>query len=69
MNVNCMWVEGVLAALILVFTIWPTLIFSATVSWWIVVISAALLIIHALTCHKCGGICAGMVKGKKRGKK
>ena len=66
MKVNCMWVEGVLAALILVFVIWPTQIFSATVSWWIVIVSAALLLIHSISCNKCGGVCLGMMKGKKR---
>jgi len=66
MNCNCMWVEGVLAAIILVFVIWPTQIFSATVSWWLVVIAAVILLIHSLSCKKCGGICAGMMKGKKK---
>lgn len=66
MNCNCKWVESVLAVLILVFVIWPTQIFSATVSWWIVIISAALLLIHSLSCRKCGGLCTGLGKGKKR---
>lgn len=65
-NYNCIWVQAVLAALILVFTIWPTLIFSAAVSWWIVVVSAVLLLVHALSCKKCGGVCVGMVKGKRK---
>lgn len=51
MKCNCMWTEVVLAVLILVFTIWPTLIFSATVSYWIVVVSAAILLIHAVKVH------------------
>lgn len=48
MNCNCMWTEVVLLALVLVFTIWPTLIFSAIVSFWIVVVSAVILLIHAV---------------------
>lgn len=66
MDLNCRWVEGGLAALILVFVIWPTQIFSATVSWWLVVIAAAVLLVHSLFCHKCNGLCVGMMKGKKR---
>jgi len=60
MDVNCGWVQTVLSALILVFVIWPTQILSAAVSWWIVVISAALLLVHALSCKKCGGLCCGI---------
>ena len=68
-NTNCMWVEAVLAVLILVFVIWPTQIFSAAVSWWVVVVSAVLLLIHALSCNKCGGVCVEMVKDKSKKKK
>ncbi|MCH8945680.1 MAG: hypothetical protein IIA85_02045 [Nanoarchaeota archaeon] len=66
MNCNCRWCELILAVVILVFVIWPTQIFSAAVSGWIVVIAAVLLIVHSLFCNKCGGVCAGMMKGKKR---
>ena len=51
MNCNCMWTEVVFAALVLVFTVWPTLIFSATISYWIVVVSAVVLLIHAIKAH------------------
>ena len=51
MKCNCMWTEVVLVALVLIFTIWPTIIFSATISFWIVVVSAALLLIHAVKVH------------------
>ena len=54
---TCRWTEAVLALIVLVFTIWSTQIFSAGVSWWLVVIAAVLLIIHSLFCHKCGGLC------------
>ena len=65
MNCNCKWYELVLAVIILVFVIWPTQILSATVSWWLIVIAAVLLIIHSLFCNKCSGLCTGMIKGKK----
>ena len=55
---HCGWTQTVLALLILVFAIWPTAVFSSLVSRWIVVVSAALLLVHALVCHKCGGVCA-----------
>ncbi|MBI2043375.1 hypothetical protein HYT25_03230 [Candidatus Pacearchaeota archaeon] len=58
MYMHCGWIQTILSALILVFVIWPTSVFSSAVSQWIVVISAALLLIHALVCHKCGGVCA-----------
>lgn len=61
---NCRWVEGILAVAILVFTWWPTAIFSAVASKWIVLVSAALLLVHALGCRKCGGICCGMMVDK-----
>ncbi len=54
---NCKWGEALLALIVLVFTIWPTQILSATMSWWLVVIAAALILIHSLFCKKCGGLC------------
>lgn len=54
---GCRWCEAILAVLIIIFALWPTQIFSATVSMWIVVVSAALLLIHAFFCRKCEGLC------------
>jgi len=51
MKCNCMWTEVIFAALVLVFAAWPTLIFSAEISRWIVIISAAVLLIHAVKVH------------------
>jgi len=51
MKCNCMWTEVVLAVLVLVFTIWPTMIFSAMISKWIVIVSAAIILIHAVKAH------------------
>ena len=63
MNCNCKWCQLVLAVVILVFAIWPGI-----VSWsnWVIIVAAVLLIVHSLSCNKCSGICAGMMKGKKR---
>ena len=69
MNCNCSWMELVLALVILIFVLWPTQVFSATVSMWLVVIAALLIAIHALFCTKCGGVCMGMMKGKSKGRK
>jgi len=62
---NCKWTEIVLAVLILIFAIWP-----ATVSWsnWIVIIAAAILLIHALMCKDCGK-CAPTTKVPVKKKK
>ncbi|HJZ18983.1 MAG TPA: hypothetical protein VJ208_02660 [Candidatus Nanoarchaeia archaeon] len=67
MHNNCNWIESILATAILVFTFWPTAIVSAMISKWIIVVSAALLLLHALFCKKCEGLCTGMMKsGRKR---
>lgn len=45
---NCKWIEALLAVLIIIF---------ANSSWvyatWIIIIAAAVLLIHALTCKTC----------------
>jgi len=56
MSYHCGWVGVILSALILIFVIWPTQIIPQMYSWWVVVISAALLLLHALTCKRCMGI-------------
>ena len=68
-NCNCRWTELVVALVILVFTVWPTQIFSAGVSWWVVVVAALLLLIHSIFHHKCVcGMCMkeDMPKKKRR---
>jgi len=60
-----MWTEGVLAALVLVFTIWSGVIFSTTISYWIVIVSAALLLIHAIRPHS-EHCCSMKAKGGSR---
>lgn len=45
---NCKWIEILLAIVAIVFTLWPT-----AYSKWVVVIAAALILIHALSCKMC----------------
>ena len=66
MYTHCGWIQTVLSVLILVFVIWPTSIFPAMISWWIVVVSAALLLVHALVCNKCDGVCSKWMKSSRR---
>ncbi len=49
---NCKWIEGVLAVIVIIFALWQT-----SASQVILVIAGALFLIHALSCQKCGGAC------------
>ena len=62
---SCRWSELLLAIVIIVFTQWNTAFFSAAISKWIVIVAAAVLVVHSLLCHKCHGLfCSGiMTKG------
>ena len=51
MGCDCKWAETVLSLIILVFTLWPTAIFSAMASKWLVVLSAVVLLVHSLSCR------------------
>ncbi len=42
------WCESILAIIILVFALWRTMY-----SWWIVVTTAIILLIHSFMCKKC----------------
>jgi len=64
---NCKWTEIIIALVILIVTIWPNIV-GATVSMWLVVIAAALLLIHALKCG-CTGMCGPSTSGKATKKK
>lgn len=48
MNCNCTWVESLLAVIVIVFAFWQT-----SYSQWVIVIAAALLLIHGLWCKNC----------------
>ena len=50
---NCKWTETIIGVVILVVTLWPNLL-GASVSWWLTVIAAAILILHA---WRCSGVC------------
>ena len=62
---NCKHTELIIGIVVIVFAIWPGLIGSATVGMWILIISGALLIVHALKCENCG---ACMPETKPRAK-
>lgn len=50
---NCKWTETVLGLILLIVTIWPTLL-GATASMWVVIVAAVVLILHAWCCGCCG---------------
>ena len=57
MNCNCAVVNFVLAAVIFVLALWPTLLSSVDTSLWVIVIASALLLIHSVwhaAYMKCG---------------
>ena len=63
----CKWLKSLLPALILVFALWPDLV---SFSRWIVVISAALLLVHQHACKSCySGSCETDMKEKPKKKK
>ena len=64
MECNCKMTDSILGIVILVFAIWPTQIFSAMVSKWIIIVAAILLLIHAYKCNTCA-----VPMDKKAGKK
>jgi len=68
MGCNCKWLEVIVAVVILIVTIWPTIIGTAA-SWWVVVIAAALLLLHALKCKNCGACATDMDKPAKKKKR
>ena len=52
-NCNCKWTETILGLVILIVTLWPNILGTGA-SWWVVVIAAILLVVHAWSCGKCG---------------
>jgi len=64
---GCRWLEALLAIVIISFTYWPTMVFSANTSMWIVIGAAAVLLVHSLFCDKCKGLCSGLMRsGRSR---
>ena len=64
MGCNCKVTEAIIAIVIIIFALWSSL------SWakWIVVIAAALLLIHSLGCKSCGIGMNEMASSKKKRK-
>lgn len=56
MHCNCKWTETVLGLVILIITIWPNLL-GVSATWWVTLIAAILLVLHAWSCGCCG-MCA-----------
>ncbi len=52
-NCNCKWAETIFGVVILVVSIWPG-IFGTSATRWIVIVAAALLVLHAWKCGNCG---------------
>ncbi len=46
---NCKWTETILAVVILVFSF-----LESDLGFWVIIISAVLLLLHAWTCKNCG---------------
>ena len=45
---NCKWLEVVLALIVIVFAVWQSMY-----SQWVIVIAAAIILLHALMCKSC----------------
>lgn len=60
MNCKCNWVQAILAVVIIAFSF---VRFAS--AKWVVVIAAVLLLLHALSCSKCG-MCENMNAGAKK---
>ena len=66
MNCNCRWCEGIVAIVILLVAIWPGII-GAVASNWVIIIAAAVLLLHSVFHHACGcGMCSGDMPKKRR---
>lgn len=57
---KCNWYEAILTIVIIAFSF-----MRAASAKWVVVIAAVLLLIHALSCNKCG-MCEGMNADAKK---
>lgn len=52
MHGHNMWKDIVLGLIILIVTIWPTIL-GATASRWVVIVAAALIVLHGFFCSRC----------------
>lgn len=55
------WCEAVLGIIILIFAFWQT-----TYSKWVIVVAAAIMVLHSFSCKKCFGREMPMKMAKKR---
>ena len=56
MNCNCAVVNLILSAVVFVLALWPTLLNDVNTSLWVIVVAAAVLMIHSVVhaaCQKC----------------
>lgn len=61
---NCNWVEAVLSVLIIVFA-W----LQTSYSQWIIIVAAALLLIHTLSCKNCRACGSGNMSKMNKSRK
>jgi hypothetical protein len=57
MGCNCRWANTILSLVVLVFAIWPVSIVNSGTSRWVVIVAAALILIHSWAhknCPSCG---------------
>jgi hypothetical protein len=52
MGCNCKVTESIIAVVIIVLAIWPTML-GAKWSMWLIVIAAVLLLLHSFKCKAC----------------
>ena len=64
-NCNCRWTETILGVAILIVTLWPNFL-GISASWWIVVVAAVILILHAWSCKNCGMYMHGEMPAARR---
>ena len=62
----CRWCEAIIAIVVFVFALWPTLFGLGNYSTWIVAIAAIVLFIHAFTCKRCMMCEEHMMASKKK---
>ena len=65
MGCNCKWTEVVLGVIIILFAV----VFNVSWGEYIVVIAAALLVIHAFSCGNCGSCASPAPKAKSKKRK
>ena len=58
---SCRMIQSVIAVIILVVTLWPSIV-GASASMWVTVVGAALLLLHNCCCKAC---CEMGMKKKK----